>query len=90
MGGNYGKSNYNRWSLRTNSTYNVFETKDRSFLNKMRVGVNISYARSKSSGIETNSEYGSVLGSALAFDPTVPVYATNPESVLAYNVGGLP
>ena len=83
VGGNYGKSNYNRWSLRTNSTYNVFETKDRSFLNKMRVGVNISYARSKSSGIETNSEYGSVLGSALAFDPTVPVYATNPESVLA-------
>ncbi|OCW94711.1 SusC/RagA family TonB-linked outer membrane protein [Macellibacteroides sp. HH-ZS] len=83
VGGDYGKSNYNRWSLRTNSTYNVFETKDRSFLNKMRVGVNISYARAKSSGIETNSEYGSVLGSALAFDPTVPVYATNPESVLA-------
>ena len=83
VGGDYGKSNYNRWSLRTNSTYNVFETKDRSFLNKMRVGVNISYARSKSSGIETNSEYGSVLGSALAFDPTVPVYAANPESVLA-------
>lgn len=83
VGGDYGKSNYNRWSLRTNSTYNVFETKDRSFLNKMRVGVNISYARAKSSGIETNSEYGSVLGSALAFDPTVPVYAANPESVLA-------
>ncbi len=83
VGGNYGKSNYNRWSLRTNSTYNVFETKDRSFLNKMRVGVNISYARAKSSGIETNSEYGSILGSALAFDPTVPVYAANPESVLA-------
>ena len=83
VGGNYGKSNYNRWSLRTNSTYNVFETKDRSFMNKMRVGVNISYARAKSSGIETNSEYGSILGSALAFDPTVPVYAANPESVLA-------
>lgn len=83
VGGNYGKSNYNRWSLRTNSTYNVFETKDRSFLNKMRVGVNISYARAKSSAIETNTEYGSILGSALAFDPTVPVYAANPESVLA-------
>lgn len=83
VGGNYGKSNYNRWSLRTNSTYNVFETKDRSFLNKMRVGVNISYARAKSSAIETNSEYGSILGSALAFDPTVPVYAANSESVLA-------
>ena len=83
VGGNYGKSNYNRWSLRTNSTYNVFDTKDRSFLNKMRVGVNVSYARSKSSGIETNSEYGSVLGSALAFDPTVSVYAKDPASVLA-------
>ena len=83
VGGDYGKSNYDRWSIRTNSTYNVFEDNSRKFLNKVRVGVNVGYSRGKSTGIETNSEYGSVLGSALAFDPTVPVYATNPESVLA-------
>lgn len=83
VGGNYGKSNFNRWSIRSNNTYNVYETTDRSFLNKVKVGVNLGYSRTKSSGVETNSEYGSILGSALAFDPTVPVYATDPASVLA-------
>lgn len=75
VGGNYGKSNYDRWSLRTNSTYEVFEDVSRSFLNKVKVGVNIGYSRNKSTGIETNSEYGSILGSALTFSPLVPVYA---------------
>lgn len=83
VGGNYGKSNYNRWSLRSNTTYTIYEAKDRNFLNKLKVGVNMSYARAKSSGIEVNSEYGSILGSALAFDPTIPVYATDPDAVLA-------
>ncbi|HJV32382.1 MAG TPA: TonB-dependent receptor, partial [Bacillales bacterium] len=83
VGGNYDKSNYKRYSLRSNGTYDVFETNSRHFLNKLKVGVNVSYSRAKSSGIETNSEYGSILGSALAFDPTVPVYATDPAAVLA-------
>ncbi len=83
VGGNYGKSNYNRWSLRSNNTYEVYEALDRSFLSKLKIGSNISYARAESSGIETNSEFGSVLGSALAFDPTLPVYAEDPDAVLA-------
>lgn len=83
IGGNYGQSNYNRWSVRSNTTYTAFETEERSFLNKVRVGANISYARGKSVNVDANSEYGSILGSALAFNPTIPVYAENPEAVLA-------
>lgn len=83
VGGNYGKSNYKRWSIRSNNTYNVFDAPERLFLNNMKVGMNLAYSRIKSTGIETNSEYGSVLGSALAFDPTIPVYATDPDAVLA-------
>ena len=83
VGGNYGKSNYERWSLRLNNTYEVYETTDRTFLNKVRVGMNTGYSRAISSGIETNSEYGSILGSALAFNPIIPVYATDPDAVLA-------
>jgi TonB-dependent starch-binding outer membrane protein SusC len=83
VGGDYNKSNYNRWSIRSNNTYNVYQTSDRSFLNKARIGMNLGYSRIKSSGIETNSEYGSILGSAIAFAPTVPVYAEDPEAVLA-------
>ncbi|MDD2644808.1 MAG: TonB-dependent receptor [Bacteroides sp.] len=75
VGGNYGKSNYNRWSIRSNTTYTVYEANDRDWLNKVRVGLNLGYSRDKSTGIETNSEYGSILGSALTFNPIVPVYA---------------
>jgi TonB-linked SusC/RagA family outer membrane protein len=75
IGGDYGKSNYDRWSVRSNSTYEVFEDISRSFLNKLKVGVNVGYARGKTTSIEANSEYGSILGSALTFNPLVPVYA---------------
>lgn len=79
VGGNYDRSNYNRWSLRSNSTYTVFEANNRTFLNKLKVGVNIGYSRSKSSGISTNTEYGSILGSALTFSPLQPVYLSEEE-----------
>ncbi|RCW33931.1 TonB-dependent receptor [Marinilabilia salmonicolor] len=82
VGGNYGRSNYDRYSVRANNTYNVFNA-DRLFLNNLKVGVNAGYSRIVSSGIETNSEYGSVLGSAITFNPLVPVYATDPDQVLA-------
>ncbi|MDR0574906.1 MAG: TonB-dependent receptor [Tannerella sp.] len=87
VGGNYGKSNYERWSLRSNSTYTIFEDKKRNFLNQLIAGVNIGYSRGKSSGIETNSEYGSILGSAVSFSPLVSVYATQEEGrkILAAN-----
>ncbi len=85
VGGNYDKSNYKRWSLRSNSTYNVFEDLNRSFLNKITVAANMGYSRDVSTGIETNTEYGSVLGSALTFSPLVPVYAdeATAEGILA-------
>ncbi|MCW3785782.1 SusC/RagA family TonB-linked outer membrane protein [Plebeiibacterium sediminum] len=82
VGGNYDRSNYERYSVRVNNTYNVFE-ETRNLFKSLKVGVNAGYTRSKSMGIETNSEYGSVLGSAVAFNPTIPVYATDPDAVIA-------
>ena len=79
VGGDYDRSNYNRWSLRSNSTYTVFEANNRTFLNKLKVGVNVGYSRAKSSGITTNTEYGSILGSALTFSPLQPVYLSEEE-----------
>lgn len=79
VGGDYDRSNYNRWSLRSNSNYTVFEANDRTFLNKLKVGVNVGYSRAKSSGITTNTEYGSILGSALTFSPLQPVYLSDEE-----------
>ncbi|MDO5523445.1 MAG: TonB-dependent receptor, partial [Bacteroidia bacterium] len=85
VGGNYGKSNYSRWSLRSNTTYEIFKTDERSYLNRVRLGMNLGYSRNKSTGIETNTEYGSILGSALTFSPLVTVYPdeATAEQILA-------
>ncbi|MCL2073740.1 MAG: TonB-dependent receptor [Marinilabiliaceae bacterium] len=79
VGGNFGKSNYERYSLRFNNIYTIYEESNRNFLNKLQVGTNIGYSRSESTAIDDNSEWGSILGSALAFDPTIPVYVPENE-----------
>ena len=72
VGGNYGHSNYDRLTLRSNTNYNLFdESKERSWLNKADVAVNLSYMRTHSTGVNTNSEYGSILGSALYMSPVL-------------------
>lgn len=80
IGGNYNKSNYDRWSIRTNTTYTAFEDKTRNYLNKVTIGVNIGYSRAKTRGVEVNSEFGSILGSAVGMSPLVNVYATDEEA----------
>lgn len=70
FGGNYGQSNYDRLTIRSNTQYNLIDaSKERSFLNKLDLGVNIAYMRTHSTGISTNSEFGSALGSALYLSP---------------------
>jgi TonB-linked SusC/RagA family outer membrane protein len=83
VGGNVGKSNQKRYNVRLNDTQTAFETKTRNFLNKIKVGVNFGYTHGENTGVETNSEFGSILGSALAFVPYVPVYAEDPDAILA-------
>ena len=74
VGGNYGQSNYDRLTIRSNNQYNLFDaSKERNFLNKLDIGANISYMRVHSTGIDANSTWGSPLGSALYLAPTLPV-----------------
>ncbi len=81
VGGDFDKSFYERYSIRLNSEHDIYKA-DRDFLNNITVGINAGYSRSLSSQVVPNTEYGSILGSALAFNPTVPVYAEDPEAVL--------
>lgn len=75
VGGNFDRSNYERLTLRSNTSYTLFdESKSRNWLKSLKVSSNLSYARIKSKGIETNSSYGSPLGSALALSPILGVY----------------
>ena len=76
VGGNFGRSNYNRLTLRSNTIYTLFDdSKKRNWLNKLQLTANLSYARIKNTGIETNSTWGSPLGSALAMSPILTPYA---------------
>ena len=84
VGGNYGQSNYDRLTLRSNTTYTLFDfSKERNFLNKLDLGVNVGYMRVHNTGIEANSTWGSPLGSALYLSPILPVTITNPDVATA-------
>ena len=81
VGGNYGHSNYNRLTLRGNFNFNVFDVeKERNWLNKLDVAVNLSYARVKSSGLDVNSQWGNEIGSALALPPVIAPYVSGRDA----------
>ena len=81
VGGNYGHSNYNRLTLRGNFNFNVFDAeKERTWLNKLDVAVNLSYARVKSTGLDVNSQWGNEIGSALALPPVIAPYVSGQDA----------
>ena len=74
IGGNYGQSNYDRLTVRSNNQFNVLDdSKERNFLNKLDIGANLSYMRVHNTGVDSNSAWGSPLGSALYLAPVLPV-----------------
>ena len=84
VGGNFDRSNYERITVRSNIGVTIFDSsKQRNWLNKLTVQASASYARILAKGIETNSEYGSPLGSAMSMSPLLSIYAT-PEEEEAY------
>lgn len=75
IGGDYDRSNYERFTIRVNDSYQLFDNSDkRDWLSKMSLNVNTSYTRTITKGISTNSEYGSPLGSAITLSPILGVY----------------
>ena len=80
IGGNYGRSNYDRFTVRQSLNAILFDnTASRNWLNKMTMNTSASYAHINSTGINNNSEFGSPLGSALGMSPLLDVYATAEE-----------
>ncbi|MGV3530542.1 MAG: SusC/RagA family TonB-linked outer membrane protein, partial [Flavisolibacter sp.] len=69
------KSRFNRYTVRINSDHKV-----KSWLN---VGERLSYANINRRGISENTEFGSVVGSAMAFDPLTPLIYTGSLSARA-------
>ena len=80
IGGNFGRSNYNRLTLRSNTQFTLWDHSDeRIFLNKFVLTNQLSYANISSKGVSTNSQWGSPLGSALALSPILGVYASDAD-----------
>lgn len=81
VGGNYGVSNYDRLTLRANTQATLYDrTKVRDWLNKATVSVNVSYANIQSVGnVGESSEFGTVLGSAMAMSPLQSIYASEAD-----------
>ena len=76
IGGNFGRSNYERFTVRQALNAKLFDNSDdRTWLNKMTMQSSASYAHINSTGINNNSEFGSPLGSAMAMAPVLPIYA---------------
>jgi TonB-linked SusC/RagA family outer membrane protein len=66
-----GNSNYNRFTVRLNSTHNIND--------HITFGNTLAYSRTRSTGVSTNSEWGSPLGRAVNLDPITPVLETDPD-----------
>lgn len=69
------KARFNRYTVRINT--------DQRLKDWLNVGQRLSYANIQRSGISENSEFGSVVGSALAMDPLTPIYYTGGLSARA-------
>ncbi|GET21153.1 SusC/RagA family TonB-linked outer membrane protein [Prolixibacter denitrificans] len=70
-----GHSNYERMTLRFNADHNVSKI--------FKFGHNFGYSRSKSEGVDENTEWGSPLGRALNMDPITPVVVTDSTAAAA-------
>jgi len=80
VGGNFNRSNYNRLTLRSNTSYTLWnKAEERNFLNSLVLTNQLSYAKIASKGVAENSQWGSPLGSALALSPILGVYAKDSD-----------
>ncbi len=84
IGGSMDRSNYDRLSIRSNNIAHLFDvTKERSWLSKLDFTSNMTFTHENSRGIDTNSEFGSILGSAVALSPILTPYYNTPEEEAA-------
>lgn len=90
IGKRFDRSNYRRLSMRSNLGVKVFdESKNRNYLNSFNITTNLAYTRIKSKGIETNSTWGSPLGSALSMSPILTPYLEKGSAEEAYQLNYL-
>ena len=83
IGGDYGRANYERMTVRSNTTYNIWdESKYRNWLKSGKIGANIAYSRITNTNMEINNlTGGSALGNAMFMSPLMSVYADDEDAL---------
>ncbi|MCD8081019.1 MAG: TonB-dependent receptor [Bacteroides sp.] len=79
------KSKYDRYALRSNTTYTIYENKQRDFLNKVVLGSNIAFTYTDEKGIDTNNEFGGQINGATLAPPNIAPYTDDPEVIARYD-----
>lgn len=89
IGGDYGRSNYERMTIRTNTTYNIWdESKVRNWLKTGKIGVNLAYSRICNTSMDINNlTGGSALGNAMFLSPLMGVYAEDENALNSQYAG---
>ncbi len=89
IGGDYGRANYERMTVRTNTTYNLFdESKTRNWLKSAKIGVNAAYSRIVNTSMDINNlTGGSALGNAMFLSPLMSVYPDDPDALQSKYAG---
>lgn len=78
--GGYDKSRFNRMNFTGNFSFDI--------TSKLKFILNATYLNLSSKGVQENS-FNSIIGSALNYDPTVPVYNTVPNTIGKYGFSNL-
>lgn len=89
IGGDYGRANYERMTIRSNNTYVVFDqSKVRNWLKTGKVGVNLAYSRINNTSMNINDIGGlSALGNAMFLSPLMSVYAEDEDALNSQYAG---
>ncbi len=82
-----GYSDYSRYNIRAKYNNTVLDNKDRDWLNKITVGVNVSYSSSQTKGTDIgNSEASGLMASMNMLPPTEPVYQEDAAVLAQYAI----
>ena len=80
VGGQYGRSSYDRLTLRSNTSYVLLDTPWRSWLNNIKVSLNLSYSKINSTSVSSSSKSGTPLSNALQMPPILSLFATEEQA----------
>ncbi len=80
------KSDYRRFTFRLNSEHKLWKTANRDII---KFGENLYFQHKQNQGIQIGNQYSNLLSTALRANPLVPVYNSDGELFMHYDIAAL-